>query len=289
MSTNIPGGGSVGGYSSLRILAIDKAEKLLFPFVIVTLFYVAPIKYISGYYTASENVIQDIIIGQILLQGNNHLWFLPTLFLIFCLSYQLWNLGRERQKYQCMVIFLLALCAYLSEYVAISIMGYVLKYIFWFNMGYCFEDHRERFNMSITKHFYQLIVILCIWLVFAFANAKLMTDEWLIHIFIKPVCSFLCTLFGCFSVYGICYRLSKTRLTMTKLFQQVRRSTLGLYLYSDPINYLILSHAVLWFGSAVFQRNIGSLILFETRLILTGCVAYGISDVLRHFRMRYLY
>lgn len=55
-------GGGIGGYPSLRILAIDKAKKLLFPFIIVTLFYVAPIKYISGYYSDSANVIKDIII-----------------------------------------------------------------------------------------------------------------------------------------------------------------------------------------------------------------------------------
>lgn len=282
-------GGGIGGYPSLRILVIDKAKKLLFPFIIVTLFYVAPIKYISGYYLDSANVIEDIIIGQIFLQGNNHLWFLPTLFLIFMLSYQLWSSIKKRRIKQGLIILLSVLCVYLSEYVTLSLMRYVLKYVVWFNTGYLFEDHRENFNLSIMKHFFHPMIAVCIWIALAFTNSKLMTNECWIYVFIKPVYGFLCTLFGCFSVYSICYILSKTRLTMVKLFQQVRRNTLGLYLYSDPINYLILSHVVLWFGQDVFLKNIGSLILFVTRFILTGSIAYGISSVLRNCRMRYLY
>ena len=53
----------------------------------MTILYQIPIKYLSGYYNTSPNVIRDCFLGQVLVQGNTHLWFLPALFIIFILTY----------------------------------------------------------------------------------------------------------------------------------------------------------------------------------------------------------
>lgn len=76
-----------GGYNSLRDLISIKAKKLLIPFFVVTLCYVVPLKMLSGYYAGSTNLWTDILVGQVLLEGNNHLWFLPALFAIFLMVY----------------------------------------------------------------------------------------------------------------------------------------------------------------------------------------------------------
>lgn len=74
-------------YKTLKELVCKKGKRLLIPFVIVSLLYTIPIKYLCGYYNGSQNIIKDIFVGQILQQGNTHLWFLPTLFCIFVIVY----------------------------------------------------------------------------------------------------------------------------------------------------------------------------------------------------------
>ena len=74
-------------YKSLKELLAKKGKRLIIPFIIVTLVYSTPLKYISGYYSRSINIFKDVSIGQILIQGNTHLWFLPTLFCIFVIAY----------------------------------------------------------------------------------------------------------------------------------------------------------------------------------------------------------
>lgn len=60
-----------------------KANRLLLPFIFTTLLLSIPIKYLSGYYDTSTNVPYDMIMGQVFLFGNSHLWFLVSLFLCF--------------------------------------------------------------------------------------------------------------------------------------------------------------------------------------------------------------
>ena len=76
-----------GRYASFMELLNKKAKRLVIPFIVVTLFYAVPIKFLSGYYNASTSVFSDVLIGQVLIQGNTHLWYLLTLFMIFLVVY----------------------------------------------------------------------------------------------------------------------------------------------------------------------------------------------------------
>ena len=82
----------------------NKFRRLLLPFLLTAVFVSIPLKYFSGYWEKSNGLIGDIIIGQLLLQGNTHLWFLPTLFCemiifwhyIFKFAYNRTYIGRWR-------------------------------------------------------------------------------------------------------------------------------------------------------------------------------------------------
>lgn len=76
-----------GKISNFKDLIIQKSKRLLIPFIIIVLVFATSIKYLSGYFNNSENILKDIFLGQILLQGNNYLWFLPTLFFEFFAIY----------------------------------------------------------------------------------------------------------------------------------------------------------------------------------------------------------
>lgn len=72
-----------GRYSTFVELLNKKSKSLLIPFGAVTVLYSVPIKFISGYFNQSNDIVKDIFVGQILIQGNTHLWYLLTLFAIF--------------------------------------------------------------------------------------------------------------------------------------------------------------------------------------------------------------
>lgn len=74
------GAGKVQNFTSF---VKGKARKLLLPFIFTTLLLAIPVKYLSSYYDASVNVPYDMIMGQVFLLGNSHLWFVVALFLCF--------------------------------------------------------------------------------------------------------------------------------------------------------------------------------------------------------------
>ena len=75
--------------AGLKAFVSNKARRLLVPFLFTTLLLSVPLKYMSGYYSESANVLEDIVLGQFLLMGNSHLWFVASLFWIFLMYYGL--------------------------------------------------------------------------------------------------------------------------------------------------------------------------------------------------------
>lgn len=59
-----------------------KAKRLMAPFFLITLFFLVPVKYICGYWDNSIDIYYDIFVGQFLLFGGSHLWFIVSLFII---------------------------------------------------------------------------------------------------------------------------------------------------------------------------------------------------------------
>ena len=73
--------------TDVKTFVRNKARRLLIPFLFTTLLLSVPLKYMSGYYSESANVLKDIVLGQFLLMGNSHLWFVVSLFWIFLIYY----------------------------------------------------------------------------------------------------------------------------------------------------------------------------------------------------------
>ena len=70
---------------NFMLILKQKTKRLVIPFVIFTLLYVFPIKYFSNYF--EYTTFSRAVLGQLFLIGNNHLWYLFTLFIIFIISF----------------------------------------------------------------------------------------------------------------------------------------------------------------------------------------------------------
>lgn len=273
-----------GGYASSRSLITDKAKRLLIPYITVTLFYSVPMKWVSGYYSASEHVFKDIVIGQILDQGNNHLWFLLALFLIFIVGYSIEKNIHADSRF---VLTGLFAASFVSVKVPILILQQVLEYAFWFYVGYRFEDKREALRLRMDKG-----PGLFLWSVIVFLSSailyKLIPETPNACGVIKRLVSYLTACAGCLSVYVFSYSASKAGLHEKMPMKTVRNHSLGLYLYSDTWNYVILSVATKRFASTLFCTNIGSALLCAGRIALTFSLALTVSMLLKKINVKYI-
>ena len=265
----------------------DKAKKLLIPFIVVTLLFSAPLKLISGYYNYSDNLIKDIFVGQVMIQGNTHLWFLPTLFVIFIIIYSVEKYIRLNRG---IILIGMFAVSYVSMIMPVMIMKNSMYYIFWFYVGYCFEGIRKNANKIADKRPFLLLICGAVFLAVAVLQSKIPVYSGSdIYDIIKRILEYVNAFLGCLFIYLLSYLLSKTRITERNLFMVIRSNTLGLYLYSDTWNYIILSIAVGQFGSAVFVTNVGAAMLFFSRIILSFTFALVISILLKKMKVKYMF
>lgn len=147
---------------SFKSMVQKKAYRLLIPFIVVTLMYSSPLKGMSGYFSSSKNVFYDVIIGQLLLQGNTHLWYLVALFLLFCLFFVL---SRSRLRIGYPMLFVFALCSVFYGLMPIKMISYVMQHSLWFYLGMRFERDKSRINGALSEPRKRLLIYL-----FAFAG-----------------------------------------------------------------------------------------------------------------------
>lgn len=257
----------------LKELLAQKAKRLLIPFFGVSLFWVIPLKYLTGYWSESGNglqIISDMFMGQILLLGNasSHLWFLQALFEIFVFS---WFIEKFKfRKYPMMFIpflLILSISSYAGKFSVISVFSipHAFVYLFWFYVGFYFSQYRAKANVAIEKHplLYFIITLTCYLLCFYLS----------LHLHLLSVLSigikYLTTVLGIACIYIICYKLVGH---LHKLFDTmlcwVSRFSYELYLYHDPIQNIVLFIVGKYFSfSTILANNVLCASLYLIRFI----------------------
>ena len=270
-----------GKYTSLILLMKDKFKRLIIPFFIVSIGYVGPLKYLSGYFSESTNVLKDFLVGQILVQGNTHLWFLEALFFIFIIIYVL-----ERNiKVNIMIklIFLLFIMEF-SSIIDINAIKYPLQYAFWFYLGYRFEPIREKINSYLK--FTHIVVFACAFLLLFSLNSYTYGLNNILLKILSHIFKVVIIILGCAMTYCFSFNLSKSKIINNKIFQVINKNSFEIYLYSDTLNYVILSIMFNIFGNYIFTSAVGYTMLFITRFMISTCIAIIISVILRKLKIK---
>lgn len=272
-----------GSVQSLGALAVNKAKRLLVPFLVVGLLYVFPMKLISGYYAQSDNVVWDLLMGQILIQGNTHLWYLPAMFLDFLICYVLEVYGRKIPAWVKLVA-LAAISALMWDF-PINLIAYPLRYAVWFYAGFCFESIRSSVDQWATG-LYGVVGCVLTAVVYLFAR-------WLPNGVLPSLVAYLCfkwvvPVLAGLSLYMVCCGLSNTSLDSSRGYRFLVDQTFGIYLYSDPVNYVVLALAASLSGAFFFADSVGIWALYLLRIVLSLGVALGISTLLKRWKVPYI-
>ena len=272
-----------GRYPSFKQLVNKKAKNLLIPFIVVTLLYSTPIKFLSGYFEGSTNFIKDIFVGQILIQGNTHLWYLLTLFVIFVVGYLC--LKNSGVKQSILLLFLIALSLG-SGKIGIKLVSYVFQFTLWFYVGMLFEKNRSIFEDTFSDIKFRLLLAdVVLYGIYEIANHFLMPFP--IKIIMK-VEKIILTGLLCLTVYMISYFVTKSKIFNSRVFNVLRRDSFGIYLYSDPLNYLILMVGASLFGGELWTNNLYSVAFYLFRILVTLGISICLTEVMKKCKIKYI-
>lgn len=272
-----------GNYSSFIALLKKKSKNLLIPFCVITILYAIPIKFISGYFNQSKDIAKDILVGQIMLQGNTHLWYLLTLFVIFVIAY----LGERNIKTkQSIFLLFLIIISIGSGKIAIKLVSYICRFGLWFYVGMLFEEYRiyfeEKFSSVKNLLFWIDIILLIIYTILSYNLVSFPIK--LVFVFLKIILAGLL----CLTTYMISYFASGSRIMESKIFSIFRRDSFGIYLYSDPLNYIILMVGATLFGGKLWSNEIYSIVFYLFRFFFTLGISIFITESLKKCRIKYI-
>ena len=256
-----------------KTLITKKAKRLLWPFLLCNLLWVIPLKFLSGYWSNSVSVVYDIIVGQILLCGNNHLWYLWVLFVITCISYFFRKHDRLRIVLGC-IMFLIG-CIVDVSFLGITLV--LLNYI-WFEVGILYGKYRTNILEIFNKMKWKALIgsvgiyafVLFAYLIVAKGNQ-----------FIYGIVNFA----GVLMCLIICFSLAKTRISKNKLYQIILSYSFYIYLLADTINYPILSCLKAMNWNWILSTNLGAFILFIFRVGFSICLAVIINVFINRFKL----
>lgn len=274
-----------GKYSTLKEILQVKGKRLLLPFLIVSVCYSFPLKLVSGYYTASQNIISDFFFGQLLLQGNSHLWYCLTLFLIFVVAYILEKCLKDNVFAKIGILLILHIFSFAIK---LTLFSSVFSYAFWFYMGFYFESIRENFERIVEKKTFWISATVVIPVIYICYDLLCVQDSFLLVVVARIVKIGLTSVL-CLYMYGIAYALIKTKIMENKLCRTLRNDSYGIYLYSDSWNYVLLLLGTTFFGERIFASNVGALVFYCTRFCVTLFVSIAVTEGLRKCKVKYMY
>jgi len=268
---------TIGRYHSIIQLIKKKGLRLLVPFFLVTLFYVAPIKYFTGCFVPGVSLKVSILNGLLLLRGNNYLWYLPVLFLVTVLVYLL-----EKIHIHPYVKLLVVLLLHESRFLFPSLLYMTFEDLLWFYSGFLFEDSRPEANHFIMRHKYFTLIA---WIILLLAriltvNGKLSSIQTMIY--------HLTAFTGMFAVYSTAVILSCTAKRASRFISMISANGMGIYIYSDPLNYIITYQFVTMFGICALSSNKMSGILLLIKMFSTLFVPIILCKALRRLHLQFL-
>ena len=242
----------------IESLLTNKFRRLMIPFFVFTLLYTVPIKYLSNYFDGVS--LWNAVVGQLFLLGNSHLWYLYALFCIFIAGF--YFLKKDTSIFVFLCLYILHV---LSFSINLTLVSAPLQFLFWFSLGFLFETKRNQYNHYLKNNKWMsylvaLLFIFCIALNFVFKGDYKLLNR-LIMDLIAVLGSLIC--------YNISYYLSNKReIVENRLFNVVLINGLGIYIFSDTLNYFILNVSYSISDRFMFTP-LGILTLFLIRFFVT--------------------
>ena len=223
---------------SLNKFIWKKMQRLLIPFVLVGTLYMVPVYWLAEFYISQE----EVLLAEtkfLKLEIWGHLWFLPALlenFMAFRILRQIFPKS----------ITPLMLFAFFCYFGGINYfwnllggtsdpyrIAFPLKHFIWFVSGYIVYKKQDSVKEYLKS--YSTSAMFLISLTVFLINVKW---QFLPDIF--------CTASGCITAYLLAFCLTKTGITNSSVYSILLKYNFSIYLFHDPLNYLIIHDFSKW-------------------------------------------
>lgn len=243
---------------------INKEKRLLIPFVIVAAFWMIPIRHICKYMAWSDLNLFQIYTRVLLGEDSGHLWFLPTLFLIFIFSFMF--LPRIKKKSEDMLILLVTFCGTIiaPKIPSILFLNNIASNLYWFILGFESGKYKLRNEESInSKLKYGVLMSSFIVLFLVFEQGDIVP--------INAIRNFTVTLLLAIGYYCISSK------ECSFLCNLISDESMGIYLLHSPLIY---------FTCAYYTNGMPFVVFIN--FFVYGLVSMGLTHLLRKSKLKWM-
>ena len=260
---------------NLLSLIKNKAQRLLAPFIFTSLCVAIPAKYLGGFWSDSSCVITDIILGQFVFFPSVHLWFVISLFEIFVIYYIIEKIRIKKGIVFWLVLLLLSITGTMLNKIPdfLCVLS-TIRYLFYFALGYNLKGLIDKYEVIIqSKHVFITCLLFIITYLIPMGKAFM----------IKQVLMALLGIGLVITCSIVLVRYSAVKNSI--IYNYFSKNSYGLYLYTDPFNYILLFIIYPLWGDSIYADNTYSLLMFLIRAIGTTMAAVLIIFLADNFKL----
>lgn len=240
---------------------VEKLKRIIIPFVCITIFWMVPIRYIAKYPYYSAGGYLTAVINCFLGKDSGHLWYLPTLFILFILTYMINKISYEKIVKIGSIILLFILSIFSVKLPTICFLSQICEYLIYFYIGFLYN--------KIDKN-NKVLNIICgiLFVTLSFMVVFVVNDINLNRIFV-----ILAGITGTYALYGLCSNNEST-----KLIKALDKNSFVIYLLHSPLIYIMYSRF----------SNINPLLLISCNIAIAITIPIFIAIILRKIKINFI-
>lgn len=241
-----------------------KLKRLIIPFFVIGLCYMIPVKLLVGYPPYEGKKLTDVVISFLNGSDTGHLWFLPTLFLIFLIVFWLKRLiGSNLYGWLSVLLtglFLWGLRNRITvSYPRLRYLRFVMEHFWSFSFGtLCGLLFSCIHNMNIKKK--RLMAAACFSLLILLAFLP-------VHVPSVFYSNLICS--GLYFLATNC---------QNRTISKISTHSFGIYLFHSPLIYITLT----------WLLNAHPIVVGSVNCLFFGGIAYLLADICGRTKARFL-
>lgn len=252
-----------------------KIKRLLVPYFVYGWLFMLPIKRLGNFY--NNETLRLAFKGFLLGADSGHLWFLTALFwciIAFLLIIKILNKINVNSLYVILGVSGIILFTYMYIPFDVLNMKMGLSYLFYFSLGYVFENERKTNGKWNIKN---LILALLIIFLVEIINEKF-----------DILSSFFVILIGSFMTYVMAAILDRlfANAYENKLWKIVTRNLFYVYIFHDPLEYIVLR---IFFNSNLLKNSFGCIAYVIARTVVIFIISVLLGEIIEFIKKKFVY
>lgn len=255
---------SIRKYKNIGDLIIDKFKRIIVPFIIIALFWLIPIRWYVGYtpyvQTGYLETIQKVFLGI----DSGHLWYLPTLYVIFIVGYLLNKIKNKNVVSHFIIILILWIVSIFSDKVVnIMFLPTICEYLIYFYIG--FLAGKREIQPKITK---TTIITFTIYII-----SSIIIVVYIKNNYVRNVLRSVVAILGTYSLYCLTLKIKNNF-----IIERIDKNSFAIYLLHSPILYIMYK----------YFANINPYLLVAMNITIAIIAPSIIAEILRKLKLNFI-